>query len=169
MLDSILTSWGVRFLRRLQAIFFKRLFPKGLLEGQTKIDVRPRNDSVAINVESTEVAWLTIWLEVANQTDFHIELDRIFGEFDYGTRICKVSDFSRISIKRGETISVVLSCELSAAQLSRLANQYRHQASYICLRVQAEFNAQPHNYTVSSELSGLRVSFTNERLLQNVS
>ena len=155
---SIVEIW--KYLRWLPPFILRRVFSKERLSDLVLIDVKPRHESVRVDLG--EVSTYTIWLQVINMSPFEIELDR--AEFDF---MCAGSKVTRQYIKKevfkpGQMGALHVEGEISSAKADQIARFFDQNHSSITLH--CEFNCRLHNFSkIRSNLDGVNVHFINVR------
>lgn len=94
----IQSIWSL--LRRLPAFFLRRYFTAEKLAGLIYVDIKPRHDSVVVNLG--QGASITLWFQAINLSPFPVELDRASFRFWCGGAIVKISILNKQIIAPGE-------------------------------------------------------------------
>ena len=142
----------------LPGFFLRRFFSKQWLATHTRIDVRPRH--YPVSVRGGELPEVNLWLIVANHGHFDIELDRLSGEFIFGSAITRFHYLKRTELKPNVEVEIFIRASLTADQVAHISRN--KERPFIALQLQAEFNSKIHNFSVDTgQLTGIQPDFLN--------
>lgn len=150
---SILWSF---FRKWLPNYYLKKKFSPEILSQLIYVDIRPRHESVSINLSSS--GSYQIWLQVINLSPFDIELDRSEFNFCCGARL-KCRTVLRKKIKSGETSVIFLEDTISDGQAGEIA---LNASNNTCLLDgYMEFNCVLHPILKHLSLDGIKPRYIN--------
>jgi len=155
---SITEIW--KYFRWVPGFVMSRLFTKERLADLVLIDVKPRHESVRVNLG--EVASYDLWFQVINMSPFPIELDRAEIIFScIGTRL-KTHYIKKTKYQPGEVSSLYINGDIDSDKADRIAKLYNKNTSSISLH--CEFNCNLHDFTKTQDnLEGVNTIFINEQ------
>lgn len=158
-MESIGISQVWRLLRWLPKFILRRIFTKKRLAELVYLDVRPRHNSVSINViESGEYH---IYFQVINLTPFKIELDRADVNFNCGgvkfnKQFIKITPYNS-----GQIGEFYVNGKVSGSEADLIALNYPDSLhSFILL--DCYFNCDLHNFQINYvRLEGINAQYSN--------
>ena len=144
------------FLRWLPKWYLRKRFPQDRLARLVYVDIRPRHESVAINLGPS--ADFRIWLQMINLSPFEIELDR--GEFAFwcGPKL-KASVLVKKKIQPGEITSLFIEQVIPGGQADHAAINVNSGSCH--LDGHMEFNCALHPFSKAFTLDGVMPNYIN--------
>lgn len=144
----------------LPKLILKRMYPLERLESLIHVDIKPRHDSVMINLGSSGNA--QVWLQITNLSPFEIILDRSELNLFCGSKI-KLSSIIPKTLKPFEiTNHFVESNAISTSQTEDIRLNIQH-GSFI-LDGQLSMQSAIHSLVKHISLDGVNPRFINLQL-----
>ena len=155
---SVTEIW--KYLKWLPGFILRRLFTKKRLADLVIIDIRPRHQSVTVNLG--DVASFNIYFQVINMTPFEIELDRAEIEFNCAGIRLKSQHIKKTTYRPGEIATLYVEGDIDSAKANEIARHHDKNKSSINLH--CEFNCQLHNFQKPQHnLEGVNTEFINTK------
>lgn len=104
-ITSIMEVWKI--FRWLPDFILKRVFSKRRLSELIYIDVKPRGESVRVDVGQPPI--FEVWLQLINMTPFEVELDRAELEMNFSGIRVKYKHLKKTSMQSGEILDLFMS------------------------------------------------------------
>jgi len=156
---SITEIW--KYLTWLPGFIMKRLFSKKRLADLVIIDVRPRHESVSVNLSN--VSSYSIYLQIINMTPFQIELDRAEIDFNCAGISLVSQHIKKVTYHPGEIAMLYIKGDIESAKADQIARMHDKNRSSINLHF--EFNCKLHNFVKPQHnLDGVNPEFMNAEI-----
>ena len=154
-----------RFLRWLPGYLVRWYYTREKLAKLIYVDVRPRHDSVVVNLG--QAASFTLYLQAINLSPFAVELDRANFRFWFGGATLNASLLKKQVISPGEITTLYISETIPDGHADQMARL--HHGNPISLDGNIEFNSKVHNFAKSiGHLDGINAKVYNANARANV-
>lgn len=154
----IQTVW--RLLSWLPKFFLRRYFTREKFAQLIYVDIRPRNNSVTVDLGQT--ASFSLYLQTINLSPFIVELDRASFRFGLGNATINTSILKKRSIAPGEIAVLYLSETIPDGIADQMA---KHIDNPISLDGNIEFNCDVRSFAKTvGLLDGINPKFYNSNI-----
>jgi hypothetical protein len=144
-------------LSKLPKLFLRRHFTAEKLAGLIYVDIKPRHESVTINL--SQGASFTLWIQVINLSPFDLELDRANFVFWCGSARFKTSILKRQIIAPGEIVSLHIEDVIPDGYAQQIA---KSSESRMALEGNMEFNCKVRSFAKNiGHLDGINARILN--------
>ncbi len=155
----IQSIWGL--LRHLPVLALKRYFTPERLARLVYVDLRPRHESVCINL--VQGASITLWLQAINLSPFPVELDRASCQFWCGGTIVNTSILNKQIIAPGEIATLYAYELIPDGHADQMAQTIERNAC--SLNGNIEFNCKVRSFAKNlGNLDGIHPQVLNAKV-----
>lgn len=140
-LTSIVQIW--KLLKWLPKIVLRRIFTKRRLADLVYIDVKPRGESVRVNINETPS--YDIWFQIINLTPFEIELDRAELDLNFSGIGIKNKHVKKCIINSGEIYIFHISDYIDSGRCDVL-NRMAKTSNESSIGMYCFFNCSLHSF-----------------------
>ncbi len=140
-ITSIIEIW--KWFKWLPNYLLRRIFSKKRLSELIYIDIKPRGDSVRVNLNETSS--YEVWLQFINMSPFDVELDRAEFDFNFGGTGVKNKHLRKSVIKSGQIFDLRISDGIEgnkAKVISRMSNSGNESS----VNLYCVFNCKLHQF-----------------------
>lgn len=156
-IESIPIQGIWRLLRWLPGFLLRRFFTQERLAQLIYVDIRPRHDSVVVDLSQT--ATFSLYLQAINLSPFSVELDRASFRFWLGGVTLNASILKKQIITPGEKATLYIGETIPDGLANQMA---RHIDNPVALDGNIEFNCSVRSFAKTvGHLDGINPKFHN--------
>lgn len=154
-ITSIMQIW--KWFSWLPNFVLRRIFSKQRLSELVYIDVKPRGESVRVNINETSS--FHIWLQIINMTPFEVELDRAELDINFSGVGIKNKHLKKAIIRSGQIYDLHISDSIDGSK-SDVINRLAKSSNDSSIDFYGGFNCRLHSFEKDSiHLGGVNVKY----------
>lgn len=154
-ITSIMEIW--KWFRWLPNFILRKIFSKNRLSELVYIDVKPRGESVRVNINET--SFFDVWLQIINMTPFEIELDRAEFDINFSGVGIKNKHLKKAVIKSGQIYDLHISDSIDNSK-SEVIKRMAITSNDSSINLYGVFNCSLHSFEKDNiHLGGVNVKY----------
>jgi hypothetical protein len=146
---EILFDFVIKLLAWIAPFTLRKAYPSQRIADLIKVRISARGDG--IELWDGELPRVRAQITITNLSPFHLELDRAFGTFSYGTELEKFSYLQKEKIPPASEVSILVGATLTKEHVAVIQKQRQYNP-----RIEIRFNAHilcdVHNFDLCETL-----------------